>query len=128
MSNTEITISDPSCFQPVESSNRAGVVIRGLTKIWGSGPSATTAVQNLNVEMYEGQVFALLGHNGKSLIEFSWNFLRMISGAGKSTTVSMLTGLYSPTKGDAIIDGYSIQTQMNEIYSRIGVCPQVRKF
>ena len=43
------------------------------------------AVKGLNVKMYTGQIFALLGHNG----------------AGKTTTISMLTGLLSATSGKA---------------------------
>jgi ATP-binding cassette subfamily A (ABC1) protein 2 len=56
-------------------------------------------------------VFCLLGHNG----------------AGKSTTVSMLTGLYPPTSGDATLYGHSIVTSLEEVQRKIGVCPQVMK-
>ena len=58
--------------------------------------------------MYEGQITALLGHNG----------------AGKTTTMSVLTGLYTPTSGDAIINRYSILTDMDEIRKNLGLCPQ----
>ena len=47
--------------------------IRGLRRMFG----AKVAVDNINVTIYNGQIFALLGHNG----------------AGKTTTISMLTGL-----------------------------------
>ena len=43
------------------------------------------AVQGINLRMYNGQIFALLGHNG----------------AGKTTTISMLTGLIPPSMGRA---------------------------
>ena len=49
--------------------------ITHLNKVYSSGK---IAVKDLNVKMYEGQIFALLGHNG----------------AGKTTTISILTGLY----------------------------------
>jgi ATP-binding cassette subfamily A (ABC1) protein 3 len=42
--------------------------------------------------MYSGQIFALLGHNG----------------AGKTTAISMLTGLIEPTKGNAEVFGIDI--------------------
>ena len=58
--------------------------------------------------MYEGQITALLGHNG----------------AGKTTTMSVLTGLYTPTSGDAVINGYSILTDIDEIRKNLGLCPQ----
>ncbi len=67
------------------------------------------AVDHLTVDMFEGQIFALLGVNG----------------AGKSTTISMLTGLYSATAGTATVNGYSISAQMNNVRQSIGVCPQV---
>ncbi len=81
-----------------------GVHIRGLTKQFGD----KTAVDELNLSMYSGQVFALLGHNG----------------AGKTTTISMLTGMLSPTSGSAFINGKNITTQMDEIREDVGICLQ----
>jgi ABC-type transport system involved in cytochrome c biogenesis ATPase subunit len=66
------------------------------------------AVRDLNLTMYEGQITCLLGHNG----------------AGKSTTISMLTGLYKPTRGSAYLHGYSIMHQMSSIRRHLGICPQ----
>jgi ABC-type arginine transport system ATPase subunit len=54
------------------------------------------------------QVTALLGHNG----------------AGKSTTMSMLTGMLAPTGGHAMIDGRDISRDMPAIRASLGVCPQ----
>ena len=53
---------------------------------------------------------ALLGHNG----------------AGKTTTFNMLTGLMSPTQGDAFIYGLSIKHDLTNVRKTLGVCPQVR--
>ena len=50
------------------------------------------AVKVVNITMYNGQIFALLGHNG----------------AGKTTTLSMLTGLLYPTSGKAEVMGIDI--------------------
>lgn len=55
--------------------------VRGLVKKFGN----KTAVSGTNLTMYNGQIFALLGHNG----------------AGKTTTISMLTGLIEPNEGCA---------------------------
>jgi ABC-type multidrug transport system ATPase subunit len=66
------------------------------------------AVDNLSLDMYEGQITALLGHNG----------------AGKSTTISMLTGLYPPTSGTAILYDQDLATQMVKVRQFMGVCPQ----
>jgi len=79
--------------------------IQGLKKKFGD---SFWAVNNLNVEMYEDQIFALLGHNG----------------AGKSTTMNMMCGMISKTKGTASIYGYDIETEMNEIRKMMGYCPQ----
>jgi ABC-type multidrug transport system ATPase subunit len=54
--------------------------IKNLRKKFGE----FTAVNDINVKMFENEIFALLGHNG----------------AGKTTAISMITGLIMPTKGD----------------------------
>ena len=66
------------------------------------------AVNSVSFKAYEGQITALLGHNG----------------AGKSTTMNILTGMLSATAGSAIIDGYSIDNQMSSIRQSLGLCPQ----
>ncbi len=67
-----------------------------------------TAVDNLNLEIQQGELFSLLGVNG----------------AGKTTTIKMLTGLTKPSGGEAIVGGYSISKQLGEIKQLIGVSPQ----
>jgi len=66
------------------------------------------AVDNLHLNMYRDQITVLLGHNG----------------AGKTTTMSMLVGLFPPTSGNAIINGYSILTDMESVRQSLGLCPQ----
>mmetsp|Transcript_40061 Transcript_40061/g.64977 ORF Transcript_40061/g.64977 Transcript_40061/m.64977 type:complete len:472 (+) Transcript_40061:135-1550(+) len=66
------------------------------------------AVKNLYFQISPGQIFALLGHNG----------------AGKSTTLGILTGVLQATAGDAFLDGLSISKDMDRIKRLIGVCPQ----
>ena len=65
-------------------------------------------MDNLYLNMYQDQITVLLGHNG----------------AGKTTTISMLLGLFPPTSGDAVINGYSILTDMESIKQSLGLCPQ----
>jgi ABC-2 type transport system ATP-binding protein len=69
---------------------------------WFSG---TPAVDNLNLEVHEGEVFGFLGPNG----------------AGKTTTVRMLTSLIGPTTGSAIVNGYRIGKQDTEIRRSVGI-------
>ncbi|EGG19447.1 hypothetical protein DFA_00024 [Cavenderia fasciculata] len=93
---------------PVDLRNKVTVSIRGLKKDFNTGNGLRTAVDGLNLEMYQDQIHAFLGHNG----------------AGKSTTIGMLTGLIKPTSGDALIQGNSISREMNRVRNVIGVCPQ----
>ena len=67
-----------------------------------------TAVNKLNLEIYQGELFSLLGVNG----------------AGKTTTIKMLTCITKPTDGDAFIGGYSITKQPEQAKRLIGVSPQ----
>ncbi|ORX76527.1 P-loop containing nucleoside triphosphate hydrolase protein, partial [Basidiobolus meristosporus CBS 931.73] len=80
--------------------------LKGLTKVYGN--SQTPAVDLLSINMYEGQVVSFLGHNG----------------CGKSTTISMLTGMIPITSGDAINNGYSVRWDLQQVCQRLGVCPQ----
>ena len=66
------------------------------------------AVDNLNLTMYSGQIFALLGHNG----------------AGKTTTISVLTGLFHATSGNAKAFGIDLLNDQDEARKIMGVCPQ----
>ena len=67
-----------------------------------------TAVDNINLEVRQGELFSLLGVNG----------------AGKTTTIKMLTGLTKPSGGDALIGGCSITKQTDQVKQLIGVSPQ----
>ncbi|KAK7443281.1 hypothetical protein BaRGS_00040468, partial [Batillaria attramentaria] len=71
-------------------------------------PGGKVAVDNLTLNMYEGQITALLGHNG----------------AGKTTTMFLLTGFYPPTSGTAVINGYDIRTELGAVRESLGLCPQ----
>jgi len=66
--------------QSLESKNKL-MLIKNLTKEFGT----LRAVDNLSLKMYEGQIFALLGHNG----------------AGKTTTINILTGMLDKLDGAA---------------------------
>ena len=81
--------------------------IRNIVKIFGDGKKA---VDNVNLNFYKDEIFALLGHNG----------------AGKTTLISMLTGLYEATQGTAFYDGYDIldSNNMDKFRKILGICPQ----
>lgn len=75
-----------------------------LTKKFGSN----TAVDGINLEIKEGELFGLLG----------------INGAGKTTTIRMLSGLSNVTDGDAFVLGHSIKTELSEVKKVINISPQ----
>ena len=67
-----------------------------------------TAVNKLDLEIHRGELFSLLGVNG----------------AGKTTTIKMLSCLTKPTAGDALVGGYSVTKQPEQVKRLIGVSPQ----
>jgi ABC-2 type transport system ATP-binding protein len=77
---------------------------KNLTKKFGR----LVAVNDLNLQIPKGTIFGFLGPNG----------------SGKSTTVRMLTGLLTPSAGDALIAGTSILKSPLEVKKRIGVLPE----
>ncbi|XP_040297886.1 ATP-binding cassette sub-family A member 3 [Bufo bufo] len=85
-----------------------GIRIKHLTKAFPVNGKRRVAVQDLSLNMYEGQITVLLGHNG----------------AGKSTTLSMLTGLFPPSSGECYIGGYEISRDTALIRRNLGLCPQ----
>lgn len=82
------------------------VVIRtdGLSKYYGTG-NAIKAVDELNLEIYEGETFGLLGPNG----------------AGKTTTVRLLNCIIKPTSGTAKVNGYNIVKEETEVKKTTGL-------
>ena len=67
-----------------------------------------TAVDGLDLEVEQGELFSLLGVNG----------------AGKTTAIKMLSCLTRPTGGDAFVGGYSIAKEPEQVKRLIGVSPQ----
>jgi len=67
-----------------------------------------TAVDRLNLEIRQGELFSLLGVNG----------------AGKTTAIKMLSCLTKPTAGDALVGGCSITREAERVKRLIGVSPQ----
>lgn len=70
--------------------------------------SAEPAVRGVSFAIQQGEIFGFLGPNG----------------AGKTTTIAMLSCLLQPTSGSAVIAGFNLSRQPNEIKRRIGLVPQ----
>ena len=81
----------------------AVIVTRGLTKRYGR----VVAVEDLNLEVAEGEVFGLLGPNG----------------SGKTTTILMLLGLTEPTSGEARVLGLDPMREPLKVKARVGYLP-----
>ena len=84
--------------------NNTCINIKNLTKSYKD----LIAVDNLNLTIYEGELFALLGVNG----------------AGKTTTIKMLSCLTKPTSGEALIYNYSINNDEYKIKNIIALSMQ----
>ena len=82
----------------------AAIKTLGLTKRYKD----VVAVDHLDLQIEAGELFSLLGVNG----------------AGKSTTMKMLSGLTKPTEGEAYVGGHSIKKEPWEVKGLIGVSPQ----
>ena len=81
--------------------NNSIIQVKNLTKMFGK----FTAVDDISFDVKKGEIFGLLGPNG----------------AGKSTTLRVLSTLARPTKGTAIIGGYDILKNDNEVRKLIGI-------
>ena len=103
---------DNENFEPVAKGVlTAGIQIRNLRKTYKTGFPRRTMVQALrgiSLDLYRGQITALLGHNG----------------AGKTTLMSILTGVISATEGKVVINGQSITKHLESIRKDLGLCPQ----
>lgn len=82
----------------------SAIVTKSLTKKYKD----KIAVNSINLSINDGEMYALLGVNG----------------AGKSTTIKMLSCLIKPTSGDALLNGNSIVSDSEKVKRIINVSPQ----
>ncbi|MDH3710237.1 MAG: ABC transporter ATP-binding protein [Cyclobacteriaceae bacterium] len=80
------------------------IYAKNLTKRFGN----FTAVDAISFEVGKGEIFGFLGANG----------------AGKTTAIKMLIGLWKPTEGQAMVAGYDVYKQPEEIKRNIGYMSQ----
>lgn len=80
------------------------IKIENLSKSYVKGKKS---VDNLNIEIKDGEIFGFLGPNG----------------AGKTTTIKMITGILNPDEGDVWIDGKSITKDPLEAKRKFGFVP-----
>ncbi|KAE9527126.1 ABC transporter ATP-binding protein [Testudinibacter aquarius] len=83
--------------------------IKDLTK---SYPNGFKALHGINLNVQEGDFYALLGHNG----------------AGKSTTIGIVSSLVNKSNGSVKVFGYDLDSQLSEVKKQIGIVPQEFNF
>ncbi|MFB9269112.1 ABC transporter ATP-binding protein [Bradyrhizobium erythrophlei] len=81
------------------------ISVSNLSKTYGSG---FKALNNINLDINRGEIFALLGPNG----------------AGKTTLISIICGIANPSHGKVTVNGHDIITDYRAARSMIGLVPQ----
>jgi len=81
------------------------ITVSGVSKTYASG---FKALNNVNLEIRRGEIFALLGPNG----------------AGKTTLISLICGIVTPTEGRVTVDGHDIIKDFRAARALIGLVPQ----
>jgi ABC-2 type transport system ATP-binding protein len=81
------------------------ISVSDLTKTYAGG---FQALQNINLDIHRGEIFALLGPNG----------------AGKTTLISIICGIVNASSGTVLADGHDIRRDFRAARSKIGLVPQ----
>jgi ABC-2 type transport system ATP-binding protein len=81
------------------------ISVRNLSKTYASG---FAALNNINLDIQRGEIFALLGPNG----------------AGKTTLINVICGIVNPSAGEVTAGGYDIRTDYRAARTIIGLVPQ----
>src|ERR1700726_4414597 len=81
------------------------ISVSNLSKTYGSG---FKALNNINLDIQRGEIFALLGPNG----------------AGKTTLISIICGIANLSAGQVIVGGHDINKEYRAARSMIGLVPQ----
>ena len=97
-------VEDVDSALQIQKQTKQAMIIRGLCKNFGE----RKILKNINLDIYEGQIFALLGHNS----------------SGKTTTISTLIGSIQASAGEMIIGEYKLSENIEEIRGSIGACLQ----
>ncbi len=86
----------------------SAIEVENLTKLYGRSGAGVLAVDHINFEVRQGEVFGFLGPNG----------------AGKTTTQRMLTTLLEPTEGRIVIHGHDLVRDAYPVKRQMGLVPE----
>ncbi|TRZ05391.1 hypothetical protein HGM15179_021716, partial [Zosterops borbonicus] len=108
--NPEELLGDDVEPVPPEFLGKEAIRLHNIKKVYKKKDKKTEALRGLSLNIYEGQITALLGH----------------SGAGKTTLLNMLSGLSFPSEGSATIYNLRLSDtgDREEIRGMVGICPQ----
>ncbi len=81
------------------------IEVKNVTKKYGKH----VALDNLNLTIETGKIYGLLGENG----------------AGKSTTMNIITGYLAPSAGEVLVDGFNILKKPKKAKAKIGYLPEI---
>src|SRR3989344_1314515 len=81
----------------------SAISLKNLTKTFGK----TVAVDNLSLDITEGELYGFIGPNG----------------SGKTTTIKMVTGLYRPTSGTVVVSGFDLAKTPEKAKATFGYIP-----
>src|SRR3954454_9114266 len=98
-------LSFPLPIQAANSRMAPIISVVNLSKTYGSG---LKALDNINLDIQRGEIFALLGPNG----------------AGKTTLINIICGIANPSQGTVAVDGHDIVRSYRAARSLIGLVPQ----
>ena len=96
------------CYNMLVPKSKTIVAVKGLTKVY----SGKKAVDGIEFDVKEGEIFGILGPNG----------------AGKTTTLEMMEAMRPIDGGTAVIDGLDVTSSPYEVRRIIGVQPQSSAF
>ncbi|CAD8167077.1 unnamed protein product [Paramecium pentaurelia] len=104
INNSNTPLSSAMYTEEIKMNKSPSITIQNLLKKFGD----LNAVNNMSLALYESQIFCLLGHNG----------------AGKTTAISLLTGMIQKTSGQVMMYGMNLDKQLSDIRKSLGLCTQ----
>ncbi len=97
-------VAHPPPHPPILTMDDFIISTQGLSKTYGFGAKKVEAVRGIDLEVRRGEIFGLVGPDG----------------AGKTTTMQMLCGILTPTRGRATVAGVDVIKNPNALGGRIG--------
>merc|ERR1711871_518549 len=105
LKDEDVTEQEQEVLSGTVNKDNSVILVEGLKKMYAGGKFA---VKGITLGIPNGECFGLLG----------------INGAGKSSTLAMLSGEFSPSSGSAYLSGLDLYSDIHACRRKIGYCPQ----